>query len=98
MSGYLLSIAVGLSVVASFLSVVSLLVHWAKRSENPVTGPLEAQIQALQLAQADIVDRVDHWTRRDRTRRLREEKAEDAAPTPQPFDKAAMRARLRSAQ
>jgi hypothetical protein len=55
----------------------------------------------LQLGQADIIDRVDHWTRRDRTRRLRAAQADDdtpAEPVPTtPADiKAALRAKVRA--
>jgi hypothetical protein len=72
------SLAVAL--VSFCLSLTSLLIHYAKRHENPVTAHLEQAIQALQLGQADIIDRVDHWTRRDRTRRLRADQAEEAPP------------------
>lgn len=87
---YLTAASFALSLVAVASSTISVLIHYARRAENPVLAPVEAAIQSLQLSQADLVDRVDHWTRRDRTRRLREGKADDepqiAAPVLSPME------------
>lgn len=74
--------ALAVALVSFLLSLTSLLVHYAKRAENPITAPLEQQIQALQLGQVDLVDRIEHWTRRDRTRRLRAAEAEPESVEP----------------
>jgi hypothetical protein len=62
----------GISVVAILLSAVSLLIHYGKRAEHPLTAPLQSQIDSIQLTQADIIDRVEHWMKRDRVRKLRD--------------------------
>lgn len=69
------------SSVSFLLAVSALLLHYAKRAQNPLTGPLEAEINALKVGQADIVDRVEHWMKRDRARRVRAE-VDDSPPTP----------------
>lgn len=58
--------------VAFLLSAVSLAVHYLKRNEHPLVAPLQSQIDSIQLTQADIIDRVEHWMKRDRVRKLRE--------------------------
>ena len=73
----------GLSVVALAVSAFSVMVHWLRRHSDPVLGPIEAEIQSLKTAQADLVDRVEHWQRRDRTRRIRKEQ-QDEQDLPQP--------------
>jgi len=90
LSTYLLASAVALSLLALATSTISVLIHYARRNENPVTAPLEQAIQALQLGQADLVDRIDHWTRRDRTRRLREAKEPNEAELPLPMPQSPM--------
>lgn len=59
-------------VVAFLLSAVSLAAHYVKRAEHPLTAPLQSQIDSIQLTQADIIDRVEHWMKRDRVRKLRD--------------------------
>jgi hypothetical protein len=99
MTELLAFLAMGVSVVSFLTSLTGILIHYAKRHENPITAPLEQAIHALQLGQADIIDRVDHWTRRDRTRRLRADKVDDdVVPlvTPSPADmKQQLRAQAR---
>jgi hypothetical protein len=72
---------VAMATVAILLSAVSLVVHWQKRAEHPATAPLQLQIEALQLGQADIIDRVDHWMRRSSSRKLREALGEPPSVT-----------------
>lgn len=55
------------------LSTVSLLIHYAKRAENPQLTPVYSAIDSLRLSQADLVDKVEHWQKRDRARRVREQ-------------------------
>ena len=79
---YAAVIGAGVSVVALCLSAVSLLVHWVRRDEQPEVQAINTRCDQLQLAQADMLDRIEHWTRRDRVRRLRDgaEQPVDAAP------------------
>lgn len=65
----------GFGVVAFLLSAVSLVVHYLKRAEHPLTAPLQSQIDSIQLTQADIIDRVEHWMKRDRVRKVRDAQA-----------------------
>jgi hypothetical protein len=94
--------AAGASFVSLCLSVTSLLIHYAKRAENPLLTPVYSAIDSLRLSQADLVDKVEHWQKRDRARRLREEVVEPAqmAPDqtlPSPADlKSAVRAAART--
>jgi hypothetical protein len=85
--------AASLALVSFCTSLATVAILYAKRDDNPVTAPLQMQIDALRLGQTDIIDRVDQWTKRDRTRRLRQQESDEAAP-PQidPNDKAALRA------
>jgi hypothetical protein len=82
--------SLSVALVSFLLSLTALVIHYAKRHDNPVTAPLQQQIDALRLGQTDLIDRVDQWTKRDRTRRLRER---DAEPDPAviPNDKAQLR-------
>lgn len=73
--------ALCVALVSFCLSLTALMIHYAKRAENPLTAPLQAQIDSLRLGQTDIIDRVDQWTKRDRTRRLRAQpETDDSAP------------------
>lgn len=82
MTEIVLACAAAASFVALVLSVVSLLVHYAKRGEHPLITPIQAEIDALRLAFADLVDRVEHWQKRDRARRVREANDDPAAQAP----------------
>jgi hypothetical protein len=64
--------------------------HWLNRDKHPEVQALHTRCDQLQLAQADMLDRIEHWTRRDRVRRLRESESNDAA-VPQLEGKAALR-------
>jgi hypothetical protein len=91
------------SIVAFLLSAISMGLHYAKRGEHPLVAPLKSQIDSIQLTQADIIDRVEHWMKRDRVRKLREgaEEAQSASTTnaslpelplsPQALDKSQLR-------
>jgi hypothetical protein len=48
------------------------MLHWARGNEHPDVAPVTKSLQELQLAHADLVDKVTHWQRRDRVRKLRE--------------------------
>jgi hypothetical protein len=72
--------ALSVALVSFCLSLTALLIHYAKRHDNPITAPLQQQIDALQLGQTDIIDRVNSWTRRDSTRRARAAESNEEAP------------------
>lgn len=74
----------GAAFVSLVLSIVSLLVHYSKRGEHPLLVPLEAEINALKAGQLDLVDRVEHWMKRDRARRVREA-VDESPPVPTPM-------------
>lgn len=74
---FLAPTVLAMSFIAICLSAVSLSIHWSKRG-TPTTESLSSQVEGLRLAQIDVVDRLEHWTRRDRVRRLRDRKIEDA--------------------
>lgn len=77
-------VSIGFASVSAFLSVTSLLIHYAKRAENPQLTPVYAAIDSLRLAQADLVDKVEHWQKRDRARRVREQVDPDVVQQPLP--------------
>lgn len=52
--------------------IVSLLLHWKRPVQHPETTRLMAEIEQLRSAQLDILDRVEHWMKRDRVRRARQ--------------------------
>jgi hypothetical protein len=66
------------SFIAICLSAVSLLIHW-RDHRAPTPASLTAEVQALRIAQADVVDRLEHWTRRDRVRRLRDRNSDEGS-------------------
>jgi hypothetical protein len=70
--------AFALASVSFLTSVVSVAIHYAKRHENPVLGPIEAELAAVKLQQVDVIDRLEHFMKRDRTRRVREAATPDA--------------------
>lgn len=70
MTHYLLgSIAILLALVACGGAVVSL-VYSLDALRNSPSATLK-ELAELRLTVADIIDRVDHWQRRDRVRRVR---------------------------
>ena len=74
-----LSLIAALSTFALLSAGVSLFLHWIRPSE-PTTAEVARELQAMRLAHADLVDRVEQWQKRDRVRRLREGK--EAADIP----------------
>jgi len=89
---YAAVLGMALAVVAVCLSAVSLGLHWLNRDKHPEVQALHTRCDQLQLAQTDMLDRIEHWTRRDRVRRLREGEAETAAAQTPTNDKSQLRA------
>lgn len=67
----LLVFTVALSVCSAVIAAVTLLIT-LRRPAPLATSELARDVNALKLALADLVDKVDHWQRRDRVRKLRE--------------------------
>jgi len=80
MLDFIVVASAALALVSFFTSCVAIFIQYAKRDDNPVIAPLQTQIDALRLGQTDLIDRVDQWTKRDRTRRLRAQEAEPEVP------------------
>ena len=79
LTAYAALIGAAVSAVAIILSGVSLTLHWLERNSSPQVDHLNARIDSLQTSQLDILDKVEHWQRRDRVRRVRE--SQESLPT-----------------
>lgn len=69
------------SALAFGISVVSLLIHWKRPQQHPETTRLQAEIEQLRANSLELLDRVEHWMKRDRVRKLRagQQAAQEAA-------------------
>jgi len=96
-------VAISLSgvLLALVLTVISLGLHWIKRRTIPELEDVYTRLQALHTQHLDLLDKVEHWRKRDNVRRARqgaEEKLEAAAePTTPAEKKAQLRARATAA-
>jgi len=59
------------SALAFGISTVSLLIHWKRPQLHPETTRLQAEIEQLRANNLELLDRVEHWMKRDRVRKLR---------------------------
>lgn len=90
------SIALSLSVFALALTVISLVLHWIKRAEPPeITGVL-TRIQELQTQHLDLLDKVEHWRKRDNVRRARQGAEDKLNAAPDPSTPAEYKSQLRA--
>ena len=83
------SIALSGVLVALVLSVVSLVLHYVRRSETPEYTALSAQIRSLDAELIDLMDKVKHWRNRDNVRRARqgaEDKQKEEPESENPAD------------
>jgi hypothetical protein len=100
LTSYAALIGASVAVVAIILSATSLVLHWLEREKSPQVQELHSRCDALQLAQVDMLDRIEHWTRRDRVRRLRESEPNTQSETPNapsaPSNQAELKQQLRS--
>lgn len=89
----LLIVATSFSAIALGVSIVSLSIHWSRRNEHPDVTQLRTDV-------IDVLDKVEHWIKRDRVRRLRaaREPEEEAPQETGPITKDQLRARLRTLQ
>lgn len=75
--------SISLTFVSLCFSVTAILVTWQKRNEHPAVAPLRTEIDGLRLGLSDVIDRVEHWQRRDRTRKARADAAGEQEPQPE---------------
>lgn len=54
------------------ISIVSLIIHWKRPEQHPDTARLEQDLTALRTAHLELLDKVEHWMKRDRVRKARE--------------------------
>lgn len=59
------------SALAFGISVVSLIIHWKRPEQHPETTRLQGEIEQLRASSLELLDRVEHWMKRDRVRKLR---------------------------
>jgi len=78
----LASFGLGIAAVALGASVVSLALHYARRNEHPDVTRLDTMMQGLREQQLDVLDKFEHWVRRDRVRVLRDSRTGEAEPAP----------------
>lgn len=96
MTPLIVSICLTGALLALTLSVISLCLHWIRRTETPEYAALVTRIQEQQTQHLDLLDKVEHWRKRDNVRRARlgaEEKLSEPAPNETPAEK---KARLRT--
>lgn len=92
------SISLSGVLLALTLSVISLVFHWIKRDEHPDITAVERRIQEIKVQHLDLLDKVEHWRRRDNVRRARQgaedklAESNDAPQTPAEY-KRTLRAR-----
>jgi len=76
------SISLSGALLALCFSVVSLVLHWTRKNRTPETDRIDARIESIKVQHLDLLDKVEHWRRRDNVRRARqgaEDKANAAA-------------------
>jgi len=83
------------ALIALTLSVVSLVLHYIRRSETPEYTALSSQIRALDAEIIDLMDKVKHWRNRDAVRAAREGSAKKLEESPEPTTKAEYKTQLR---
>ena len=81
----------GAAILALLVSVYTLLIH----TKVPSVTSLSSRVNALNSSLTDLDDRVNHWMRRQNTRRLRE-KQEEPVEQPLPVNMKERKAALRN--
>jgi len=79
------------------ISIVSLILHWKRPEQHPDTARLEQELTAVRTAHLELLDKVEHWMKRDRVRKAREgrEAASEVVIEPGPQTPAEKKAELR---
>jgi len=81
MTPLVVSICLSASLFALTLSTISLVFHWIKSKNNPDISEVWTRLQSVQTQHLDLLDKVEHWRRRDNVRNARQ-KAEDKVAEP----------------
>jgi len=94
----LVYVAISLSgvLIALVLSVVSLVIHYVRRTETPEYTALSSQIRSLDAELTDLMDKVKHWRNRDNVRRARQGAEEKLNAAPEAETPAEYKQKLRS--
>jgi len=83
------------ALIALTVSVVSLVLHWIRRTETPEYTALSSQVRALEAEIIDLMDKVKHWRNRDQVRQAREGSAKKAEEAQAPETPSAYKDALR---
>lgn len=97
MTPLVVSICLSAALIALTLSTISLVLHWVRSRDNPDVSEVWVRLQSLQTQHLDLLDKVEHWRKRDNVRTARakaEEKLIDEQP--QLPDSAGHKAQLRA--
>ncbi len=78
MDSLIASISLSAAFVALCFSGVSLILHFIRRRQPPEVSELWTAVQEGRTQHLDLLDKVEHWRRRDSVRRARQG-AEDKA-------------------
>ena len=82
MDSLIASISLSAAFVALCFSTVALMIHWFKRKEPPEVTEVWTAIQSLKTDHLDLLDKVEHWRRRDSVRRARQGAEDKATAVP----------------
>lgn len=88
----LASISLSGAFVALCFAAVSLVLHFVRRKEPPEVSEIWTALQEVKTQHLDLLDKVEHWRRRDSVRRARqgaEDAQSPAAPPSTPEEKKA---------
>jgi len=66
------SISLSAAFVALCFSGVSLILHFIRRRQPPEVSELWTAVQEARTQHLDLLDKVEHWRRRDSVRRARQ--------------------------
>lgn len=83
------------ALIAISFSVVSLVLHYVRRTQTPEYTALSSQIRALDAEMVDMMDKVKHWRNRDQVRQAREGAAKKAEEAETPTNAAEYKSALR---
>ena len=72
MNALVTSIVVSVSLLAIFLSIISLTLHWVRRTETPEFSALSRRLTETELSILNVLDQVKHWRGRDSVRKARQ--------------------------
>ena len=95
MDALVVSITLSASLFALTLSVISIVFHWIKRKGTPDIDDLWSRLQSVQTQHLDLLDKVEHWRKRDAVRKARDKVEENRSESEagQPADPVSARKR-----